>query len=135
MINGVLITVKTKPVFFKGLNGHTSFDPQLYGSYLTAIDSFAKVLSQDRIQAILLGDTLLIYRLLDESVNILLIVIADRNIKKVKVKQFIDDLEEAFFNVFRVDQVIRHSSEPNYFIPFEAALNIIHFKNMGQVAF
>ena len=133
MIKGILITVKTKPVFFKGLDGQTTFDPQLYGSFLTAIDSFAYELGQERIQAILLGNSMLIYRRMDEVSNTLLIVIADRNIKQSKMKEIIDDLEDAFMTTFRIEQVVKHASEPNFFIPFEAALNIVMFKYGFQI--
>jgi len=135
MIRGILISVQTKYIFFKGLNGQTSFDPELYGSYLTAIDTFAHELSQDRIKAIVMGNTTLYYHLMDESSNIILIVIADRYIKKEKLKPFIDDIEEAFLNSYDVEEVVRHASEPQYFDDFEAALNIITFKNLKKIGF
>ena len=135
MIRGILISVQTKCIFFKGLNGKSSFDPELYGSYLAAIDTFAHELSQDRIKAIVMGNTTLYYHPMDESSNIILIVIADRYIKKEKVKPFIDDIEDAFLNSYKVEEVVRHASEPQYFDDFEAALNIITFKYLKQIGF
>jgi len=135
MIKGILISVQTKYIFFKGLNGQSSFDPELYGKYLTAINSFAHELSQERIKAIVMGNTTLYYHLIDEPSDIILIVIADRYIKKEKVKPFIDDIEDAFLNSYKVEEVVRHASEPKYFDDFEAALNIIAFKNLRQTSF
>ena len=135
MIKGIIVSVQTKCIFFKGFNGESSFDPELYGKYLTAIDSFAHELSQERIKAIVMGNTTLYYHLMDEPSNIILIVIADRYIKKEKVKPFIDDIEEAFLNSYKVEEVVRHASEPQYFDDFEATLNIITFKYLKQIDF
>ena len=128
MIKGLLINMQSKCIYYKKLERSFIISPELVGCFFSAINTFAKSITQDQISAIVMGDTKIFFQQLDENLDLFLILVADRGDDDPELRQIIEDTRSAFLKVFPIEKIIEYSTQPNYFEVFDESLNPILFK-------
>jgi hypothetical protein len=120
--------MQSKCIYYKKLEGTFSLSPELVGCFFSAVNTFAKSITQDQINAIVMGETKIFFQQLDEHLDLFLIVVADRGDDDTKLRKIIEETKIAFLKVFPLEKIIEYSTQPNYFESFDDALNPILFK-------
>lgn len=133
MIKGILISVQSKCVYYSNFDAELAPSPELLGSFLSALNLYARQIRQEQLKAIIMGKrTLYLYELAKEH-EIFLVVIADRSGKETEIKMIIQEIKNAFLDCFNVKEIYSYSSRPDYFDNFNTTVNIILFNYLGVV--
>ena len=133
MLKALLISAQSKCIYYSNFDPEFSPSPDLVGGFISAINTFAENISQDRISAIVMGKSKLHIYPLDTKREIVLVAVTDRKGKEKKMEGLIKDIKEAFLDSYDLEDVIVHASEPQYFDNFAIALNILLYKTSGQI--
>lgn len=128
MIKGLLINMQSKCIYYKKLEGTFQVSPELVGCFFSAINTFAKNVTQDQISAIIMGSIKISLKLIDEKLDLYLILVADRTSDDSKLKILMEKIKAEFLNKFPFEEVMKYSNQPDFFASFDTVLNPLLFE-------
>ena len=132
-IKAVALYLDTQCLYLKKLDPDFSPSPGLLENFIRDVVFFANDQSGQELNTIDMGNLKLYLRIIDQSLNLNMIVITIRDISDKKIRKTMDDLKDAFLDVYEVDKIAKYATEPNYFDNFSVPLGIILFKRFQVV--
>lgn len=138
MIKGVLINVQTKPIFFKSYDSEFSPSSDLIGGFLSALNIFAKGISQDQIKAVIMGKMKYYNYSMDKKSDLNLVIISDESAKDTDLEKIMGILKNKFLKKYKIPEIIANMCQPSYFDNFglmiDSYLQKINQMNIEEAA-
>lgn len=94
-------------------------DPNILGSIISALNSFAEVLTQGGIQNFEIKETRY-YMIKQES--LIFLANCPTKVKRKKILNELTDISQKFFNKFPIEFVEKYSHDPNAFCDFDEVI-------------
>lgn len=132
LIKGLLLNIETKCVYFKSFDTEFAPSPDLLGSFLAAISIFAKNVTQDTVQEIILGKSKYFYSQIDEKSDINMVMIADEAAEDSKLVKTMKKLRESLLNRCKLEEIIENAINPKFLTECSAVMEN-HIENLNQV--
>ena len=123
IIKGVLVTVQTKPIFFKSFDSEFNPSGDLLGGFLSALNIFARGLSQDQIKAVILGKMKYYNYLLHKDTDLNLILITDASASDTDLEKTMPPIKTKFLNKYGIKEIMDHMCQPSYFDEFGQSID------------
>jgi len=118
MIKGLLLNIQTKPIFFKSYDSKFSPSSDLLGGFLSALNIFAKGISQDAIKAVIMGKMKYSNYLIDKNSDLNLVIIADESASNTDLEKLMVLFKDKFLKKYKIQDILAHMCEPSYFDDF-----------------
>ncbi len=119
MIKALLFNMKTKPIFFKSFDPDFTPSRDLLGGFVSAINIFAKGVTEDQVKAIIMGKMKYYFRTLNEDQGLTLIIIASQDAEDTELEGYLEEFKENFLRHYSLQEIESHASEPSYFEDYE----------------
>jgi hypothetical protein len=119
MIKALMFNVKTKPIFFKSFDPDFAPSRDLLGGFVSAIDIFAKGVTEDQVKAIIMGKMKYFFRTLNEDQGLTLVIIANQEADDAELEGYLEEFKENFLRNYSLQEIESHASEPSYFEEYE----------------
>lgn len=133
IIIGILVTVQTKPIFFKSFDKEFNPSGDLLGGFLSALNIFAKGLSEDQIKIVIMGKMKYYNYLLNKPADLNLILITDESTSDTDSEKIIPAIKAKFLNKYGLKEITDHMCEPSYFDEFGLSIES-YIKKINKVS-
>jgi len=123
IIKGVLVTVQTKPIFFKSFDSAFNPSGDLLGGFLSALNIFARGLNEDQIKTVIMGKMTYYNYLLNKDADLNLILITDESSSDTDLKKIIPAIKAKFLKKYGLKEITDHMCQPSYFDEFGLSID------------